>query len=168
MNEIKFIKNIGNKISFTEIEVRVILFISITFIIGSFAFYFKYESELVEQKEYDYSKQDSMFWGNKNNLTTASTNKKRVDYEQELLDFSNDNNSDRASDLDQYTDLKISINDCTIEELILLPGIGEKTAVSIIDYRNKVGKFKKADDLLEVSGIGTKKLEKIKNYLIIE
>ena len=161
-------KKIGNKINFTEIEVKVILFITVSFFIGSLAYYLKYRSELVELKKYDYSKQDSLFVGNKNWSDSALSNKKKVDYKQELLDFSSDNYSERTNSNYQEPDLKISINNSTIEELILLPGIGQKTAENIVAFRNKNGKFKKIDDLIEVPGIGNKKLDKIKKHIIIE
>lgn len=144
------------------------MFASVSFLIGSIAYHVKYESQLVEQTKYDYSKQDSMFWASGNKSEAGSNGKKTVDYEQELLDFSNDNYSERSIDTDQYSGLKISINNATIEELILLPGIGEKTAESIISFREQNGGFNNIDDLVKVSGIGSKKLEKIKNYIIIE
>jgi competence protein ComEA len=50
----------------------------------------------------------------------------------------------------------------------LLPGIGQKTAENIVAFRNKNGKFKKIDDLVEVPGIGNKKLDRIKKHIIIE
>ncbi len=136
--------------------------------IGSLAYYLKYESEFAEIKKYDYSQQDSLFWNNKNSSNSASTNKKKVDYEQELLDFSNDNYSKRTDKADQLSDRKININNSTIEELILLPGIGEKTANKIVAYRKEHGKFSKVDDLIKIQGIGKKKLDKIRKYIIIE
>ena len=144
------------------------MFITVSFLVGSLAYYFKYKSELIEQKKYDYSKQDSLFWNNKNSTNSALRDKKKVDYEQELLDFSNDNYSERTNRDNQLSDLKINVNKSTIEELILLPGIGEKTANNILVYRNKNGKFRKVEDLINVPGIGKKKLNKIKKYIIIE
>jgi competence protein ComEA len=43
-----------------------------------------------------------------------------------------------------------------------LAGIGIKTAQKIVDYRKKYGAFKSVNDLLNVSGIGEKKLAKIR------
>lgn len=62
---------------------------------------------------------------------------------------------------------KISINTSCIEELITLPGIGEKTAYKIIEYRNTYGLFKHIEELKNVSGIGDKKYEKIKELITI-
>jgi len=165
---VNFIKNIGNRIGFTEIEIKVVFFMTVSFLVGSLAYYLKYKSELAELKRYDYSLQDSLFYGNNNELESAISSKKKVDYEQELLDFSNDNYSERTKDIDQDPDLKININNSTIEELILLPGIGEKTAENIIAFRDKNGNFRRVDDLVNVPGIGSKKLEKIKKHIIIE
>ena len=59
----------------------------------------------------------------------------------------------------------ININTATIEELCLLPGIGESTAQAITDYRQEHGDFRTVDDLINVSGIGPSTLNKLK-YLI--
>jgi competence protein ComEA len=63
---------------------------------------------------------------------------------------------------------QININTATAEQLVLLPGIGKKTADTIIEYRTKNGNFKTIDDFAKVKGIGPKKLEKIKKYLVLE
>ena len=63
--------------------------------------------------------------------------------------------------------LQVSINSSTLEELTLLPGIGNKTAQNIIDYRCENGFFQTVDDLVKVKGIGTKTLEKIREYLTL-
>lgn len=63
---------------------------------------------------------------------------------------------------------KININTATIEQLQLLPGIGESLAQRIIDYRNHNGDFSTIDELMHVSGIGEKKFDSIKNYVIVD
>ena len=61
---------------------------------------------------------------------------------------------------------KININTCTKEELMSLPGIGDVLADRIIQYREKTP-FKKIEDLMNVSGIGEKKFESIKDMIIV-
>ena len=62
---------------------------------------------------------------------------------------------------------KVNINTCTKEELIALPGIGEVLAGRILDYREE-NLFKTIDDIRNVSGIGEKKYESIKELIIVK
>ncbi|MBD3184644.1 hypothetical protein GF312_20355, partial [Candidatus Poribacteria bacterium] len=55
----------------------------------------------------------------------------------------------------------------TREELEMLPGIGPVKAQSIIAYREKNGKFKKIDNIINVSGIGPATLQKIQDKITI-
>ena len=61
----------------------------------------------------------------------------------------------------------ISINKADKKSLMDIPGIGEKTADYIIEYRDKHKGFKKTEDLKKVKGIGDKKNKKIKKYVIL-
>ncbi|MBF8435513.1 helix-hairpin-helix domain-containing protein [Halanaerobiaceae bacterium Z-7014] len=56
----------------------------------------------------------------------------------------------------------ININTANLKELQNVKGIGQKTAESIIEYRNNNGEFSYLRDLLEINGIGAKTLESIK------
>lgn len=60
---------------------------------------------------------------------------------------------------------KISINSANLYELSVLPGIGKSIALKIINYRNEYGSFTKLEDLMNISGIGNKKYEKIKDFI---
>ncbi|MGH0428777.1 competence protein ComE [Bacillus mycoides] len=62
---------------------------------------------------------------------------------------------------------KVQINTASKEQLEKITGIGSRKAESILKYREEHGPFQKIDDLLEIDGIGTKSLEKIKDQIII-
>ena len=62
----------------------------------------------------------------------------------------------------------IDINKATKEDLLQIDGIGQDIAENIIDYRSSHGKFGSVDELINVKGIGEKKLEVIKNYVYVE
>ena len=61
----------------------------------------------------------------------------------------------------------ININTATQELLELLPGIGPKKAAAIIQYRQEIGGFRCVEELLEISGIGEKTLEKLLPYITV-
>ncbi|HAA90760.1 MAG: Competence protein ComEA [Thermoanaerobacterales bacterium 50_218] len=62
---------------------------------------------------------------------------------------------------------KINLNTASAEELEELPGIGPVLAQRIIDYREKHGYFKRIEDVQNVSGIGSKRFEQIKDLVTI-
>ena len=59
----------------------------------------------------------------------------------------------------------ISINLAGKEEFMALPGIGEVLAQRIVDYRTENGDFSNPEDLLNVEGIGKKRLEDIMDLI---
>src|SRR5882757_8625522 len=60
----------------------------------------------------------------------------------------------------------ININTANSDELQEVPGIGPATAEKILQMRKSYGAFKSVDDLLSVRGIGAKRLEKMRKYLV--
>ena len=64
-------------------------------------------------------------------------------------------------------DGKINLNTATSEELQTISGIGAKRAEDIIAYRESHGGFQSIDDLKNVSGIGEKTLDKIRESLYV-
>ena len=50
----------------------------------------------------------------------------------------------------------------------MLPGIGEKTAANVIEYRTQNGNYTEPKSLLKVKGMGKKTLKKTKEYIIFE
>ena len=61
----------------------------------------------------------------------------------------------------------VDLNTAGIEDLATLPGIGEGLAKRIVDYRTEHGPFEGPEGLMEVSGIGEKKLEELRDYITV-
>ena len=62
---------------------------------------------------------------------------------------------------------KIDINTAGLDELILLPGIGEGRAQAILDNRAENGPFRFPEDLTRVDGIGEGILEGLLDYITV-
>jgi competence protein ComEA len=60
--------------------------------------------------------------------------------------------------------IPFNINIASFDDLILVPGIGEKTASLIIDLREQKGGFRSVEELTEIRGIKEKKLAKLRRY----
>lgn len=58
----------------------------------------------------------------------------------------------------------VDINTAGVQELTALPGIGNALAMRIIEYRQSNGNFQTVEDLINISGIGEKKLEQLLPY----
>lgn len=59
----------------------------------------------------------------------------------------------------------ININTATAQELEALPGIGPALSQAIVAYRDEHGAFTRAEDLLNVKGIGEAKLDAIREEI---
>nr|WP_245202366.1 helix-hairpin-helix domain-containing protein [Jeotgalicoccus pinnipedialis] len=64
-------------------------------------------------------------------------------------------------------EIKVNVNTANEAELMTLNGIGEKKAQTILAYREENGLFMKMEDLLNIPGIGEKTLENLKPYITI-
>ena len=83
--------------------------------------------------------------------------------ENNLSENTVSNNSNNSNNL------KINLNTASEDDLIKVDGIGPVTAAKIIKYRNgRGGKFKNLEELMNISGIGEKKFQKLKNCFYIE
>ena len=60
--------------------------------------------------------------------------------------------------------IPVDINKVTLEELMLITGIGETTAEHIIEWRERAGGFRKVEDLMKIRGIKEKKFQKLRGY----
>jgi len=61
----------------------------------------------------------------------------------------------------------VNINTADTEELMLLPRIGPSVAQRIVEFREKNGRFKAAEDLMLVRGVGEKTFALIKPHVAI-
>ena len=63
---------------------------------------------------------------------------------------------------------KVHLNRATESELQTVSGIGQKRAQDIVAYREANGPFRSVDDLKNVSGIGEKTLEKLRDAFTVD
>ncbi|AZV63485.1 helix-hairpin-helix domain-containing protein [Peribacillus frigoritolerans] len=62
----------------------------------------------------------------------------------------------------------VNLNTATQEDLQTLTGIGPSKADAILEYREKVGKFKEVDELKQVTGIGDKTFERLRDSISVK
>lgn len=157
------LNNIRKRIGFTDTEIKIVLFLAVVFIAG-LAIKLTQAGGRAEYKDFDYSKSDSLYTA-ADTAKALNTSTVKVDTDDSLLLRREDYKSKSKTVLKEKS---ISVNKASAEELTQLPGIGIKTAEKIIEYRKAHGRFNSVNELLEVKGIGEKKLEKIKKIIFIE
>ena len=159
-------KKLSEKIGFTQTEIKVILFLVVVFLVGA-AYSIVNNSSKGEYINFDYSEQDSLFSLYKKNFPPDKLPDESVDIKAEVLELKPlDYERNKKPPLPE--EKSININKAGINQLISLPGIGEKTAQKIIKLRDERGGFKNLEELMDVKGIGEVKFNKIKKFLYIE
>lgn len=88
----------------------------------------------------------------------------------ELIVIGNINNKDELQNttntsVSNIDDGLISINKASESELRGIPGVGDVKAKAIIEYREANGGFKSLDEMKNISGIGEKTFEKMKEKI---
>jgi len=161
------LKRLSEKIGFTQTEIKVILFLVVVFLVGT-AYSIFNSAGKGEYINFDYSEQDSLFSLYKKNFPPSENSpNESVDIKQEVLELKPlDFEQNKKPPLPE--EKSININKAGINQLISLPGIGEKTAQKIILLRDERGGFKNLEELKDVKGIGEVKFNKIKKFLYIE
>ena len=157
---------LSGKIGFTVTEIKVLLFLTSVFTAGLIFKAYTADVSSADYKNFDYSAEERLF--DQSGADTAGiSDDKYIDSKQEVLDF-NTSNFHKKEALKLPGEKTININNAGIKDLVLLPGIGEKTAQKIIDLRTKKGRFTNLDELMEVRGIGKTRLNNIERFLYIE
>jgi competence ComEA-like helix-hairpin-helix protein len=160
-------EKVSKKIGFTQTEIIVILFLAGLFILGYIYVEIIKNDKGGENKYIDYSKEDSLFALYSSIDPEDSSLISDLEIKRSVLELS-DTIAYVKKDYSSLAEKSIDINTAGIEELIRLPGIGEKTAEKIIELRTERGKFKRIKELMDVKGIGEVKFNKIKKFLYIK
>ena len=63
--------------------------------------------------------------------------------------------------------MPLDLNTADVDDLDELPGIGEALASRILEYRKEHGRFQSVEELLEISGIGEKTLAEIQERVTV-
>ena len=76
-------------------------------------------------------------------------------------------NDTEPTEVTMIVSFPVSINHAGKEEFMALPGIGEVLAERILNFREEHGNFSSVDELLNVEGIGKKRLEEILDLITV-
>ncbi len=145
-------------------EIKIVLFLFAVAGAGIWIRIFSPGYPETQNKQFENIEQDSIF-----------TEILNADFDSTLNNSSSFHSEKKSSSVEktkinepELTKESININTGSIAELIKLPGIGEKVAANIIEYRKANGKFKKKEELMNVSRIGEKKYKAIEQYITIK
>lgn len=159
---------LSKKLNLTTTELKISGFLILTLLVGVLLKFIFGINEKTELTFYNYAQSDSIFFNSdENEGTNSEIINKNVDYKQEVFDF-NERSFNKILTKQFPAEKSINLNKASKQELMALPGIGSSTAENIIALREKLGGFRKPEDLLKVKGIGSKKLDKIKKYIFID
>ena len=161
----RFFSSLFQKFGFTRNEIRVILFLAVTFLIGLAIRWYNQPGSAAGAgiRQFDYSRSDSIFLERSKKLAALSSPEK-----QGVSRMQPKETPPRKSDHTELTLSSINLNNATKDQLMMLPGIGESYAERIILYREDHGLFTSVEDLTQVKGIGKKTFDRIKPFLTLK
>jgi len=149
-------------IGITQTELKISLFVVIVFLVGLTYKIFFVQKDVSPYQFFDYSEEDEKFFSSNNDSVLTSSK----DYKDEVLDFDSKNFKEYKKKIPPK-EKSINLNTATVNELINLPGVGEKTAQKIVEYRQKIKIFTNLNQLKDVDGIGDSKFNKIKKFVYL-
>ena len=160
----KFINRLADKYGFTSEEIKVILLFIVLIAAGSM--YKLYRDNDSAPNKQTYAKQDSLFFQILGDTQSVAP-------QHDSLFKTADAASGMAAVKQEsphkgsVPEKSVNINRASAKELTLLPGVGEKTAEKIIAYRKQIGSFRNIEEIMDVKGIGVKKFEKMKRFIVV-
>lgn len=93
------------------------------------------------------------------NLTTNITN-----YDMFYIPFE----SGYAEECIPVTQDKVNINTANVDEIASINGLSETLANKIVEYREINGSFNTLEEIMNVTGIGIKTYEKVRDYITLK
>ena len=86
---------------------------------------------------------------------------------QKIIIYAEGSESDKQISGGGEQDGKININRADSDQLQEIPGVGPATAQKIIEYRQSSGNFSSIEELMEISGIGEKTFAEMKDHITV-
>ncbi|ACF12640.1 helix-hairpin-helix motif [Chloroherpeton thalassium ATCC 35110] len=164
----RLLRAISTKLSLTRMEVIIISFLLGFLMMGLLL---KKHSASLSRAELLEKKRHEQFIGTEldNVLAVEDSLYEASLAKSNKVDTQKSKETTKSSSEKQRFAGKLNYNEATEEELIDVPGIGPVMAERLVRFRAyKGGRVETLNALLEVKGIGQKKLGQLKNYLKVE
>ncbi len=150
----RLLEHLQQTIGFTRKEALAVLVLSATFLGGVGIRWFQSNQPKPPQKQFDYTQSDSTYFSRAHKPTPAPS-------------ASSPQPTASIPKLSRKNNQTVNINTASKTQLMELPGIGPSYAERIIEYRKTRG-FASIDELSNVKGIGKKKLEKLRPFILVK
>ncbi|HEY6191157.1 MAG TPA: helix-hairpin-helix domain-containing protein [Bacteroidota bacterium] len=157
----RLLNELNRNLGFTPQEGRVVLFLVAAFLLGIGLKVVK--SSRTERPAFDYAASDSEFEARSRLLDRIDSS----GADESAGSGSGPQSRAKNEYASQLLPRSININTASKDELTRLPGIGEAMAERILDYREENGSFSTVGELMNIRGIGRKKLDRISPYCTV-